>query len=82
MWRNTGLPARLFVLDARACIPLLVLVTGWTWNTLAIAVCGVVFFGAIAWTGYTLPAVLRLLRRLVVGAVRAAVPAWNRRRLA
>jgi intracellular multiplication protein IcmT len=76
MWRNTGQPVRLLMLDARACLPILSVMVYWSWFTLYIAIIGVAFFGL------TLPAMMRLARRWLVGPVRAAVPVWNRRRLA
>jgi len=82
MWRNTGLPVRIFMLDARACFPVLLFVIKWTWITFYIAVIGISFFSAISFFGLTLPAVIRLIRRVLVGATRPAVPSWKRRRLA
>ena len=82
MWRNTGQPVRLFMLDARACLPILCVTVYWSWPTLYIALAGVAFFSAISFFGLTVPAMLRLARRIVVGPVRTAVPVWNRRRLA
>ena len=82
MWRYTALPVRLLMLDARACVPLLIGITYWSWTTLDIAVLGTAFFGALSYLGLTVPALLRLVRRRLVGAVRPAVPAWQRRRLA
>ncbi|MBR0664655.1 hypothetical protein GXW71_09855 [Roseomonas hellenica] len=82
MWRNTALPVRIAMLDARACIPVLFVVTYWSWTTLYIALLGVMFFTVISWFGLTVPAVLRVMRRWANGAVRPAVPAWKRRRLA
>jgi intracellular multiplication protein IcmT len=82
MWRNTGLPVRLLMLDARACFPILCVMAYWSWPTLYIALVGVAFFSTISFLGLTLPAMLRLTRRVVVGRARTAVPAWNRRRLA
>ncbi len=82
MWRNTGQPVRLFMLDARACLPILSAAVYWSWTTLDIAIVGVAFFSAISFAGMTLPAMLRLIRRWLVGPVRTAVPAWRRRRLA
>ena len=81
MWRNTGLPVRFFMLDARACLPMLVTVVYWSWTTLYIGVIGLTFFSLISALGLTLPAMLRLIRRLLAGPVRPAVPVWNRRRL-
>jgi intracellular multiplication protein IcmT len=82
MWRNTGLPVRVLMLDARACLPVLAVAVYWSWTTLYIAITGLVFFSIISFLGLTLPAMLRLLRRLLVGPVRTAVPVWRRRRLA
>ncbi len=82
MWRYTALPVKVAILDARACFPLLVFVLYWSWMTAYIAIVGVVFFTVISWFGLTVPAVVRVGRRLLVGAVRPALPAWKRRRLA
>ena len=82
MWRNTGQPVRLLMLDARACLPILSVMVYWSWPTLYIAISGVAFFSMISFCGLTLPAMLRLTRRVLVGRVRTAVPVWNRRRLA
>jgi intracellular multiplication protein IcmT len=82
MWRNTGQPVRLLMLDARACLPILSVMVYWSWPTLYIAISGVAFFSTISFFGLTFPAMLRLTRRALVGKVRTAVPVWNRRRLA
>jgi intracellular multiplication protein IcmT len=82
MWRNTGQPVRLLMLDARACLPILSVMVYWSWPTLYIAISGIAFFSTISFFGLTLPAMLRLTRRALVGKVRTAVPVWNRRRLA
>jgi len=82
MWRNTGQPVRLLMLDARACLPILCVMAYWSWTTLYVAIIGVLFFSAISFFGLTVPAAFRLVRRWVVGPVRTAVPVWNRRRLA
>lgn len=82
MWRNTGYPARLLMLDARACLPILIVTVYWSWPTLYLALFGVMFFSTISFFGLTVPALIRLLRRLIVGRVRTAVPVWKRRRYA
>jgi intracellular multiplication protein IcmT len=82
MWRNTGQPVRVLMLDARACLPILCFVVKWSWITFYIAATGTVFFAALSFLGLTLPAFLRLGRRFLVGSTRTAVPAWKRRRLA
>jgi intracellular multiplication protein IcmT len=82
MWRNTGQPVRLLMLDARACLPIVSVMVYWSWPTLYIAIVGVTFFSMISLRGLTLPAMLRLIRYWLVGSVRTAVPVWNRRRFA
>ena len=82
MWRYTALPVKLAFLDARACFPMLAFICYWSWDTFYIAVLGVTFFGTISWFGLTVPAMLRMIRRLLVGSVRPAVPPSKRRRLA
>lgn len=82
MWRNTGQPVRLLMLDARACFPILIAAVYWSWPTFDIAVVGFVFFSLISFFGLTLPALIRVVRRWLVGRVRTAVPVVNRRRLA
>ncbi|MEA2791744.1 MAG: intracellular multiplication protein IcmT [Acetobacteraceae bacterium] len=82
MWRYTALPVKVAILDARACIPVLIFVLHWSWTTAYIAIFGIVFFTVISWFGLTVPAVARVIRRALVGSVRPAVPAWKRRRLA
>lgn len=82
MWRNSGLPVRVLMLDARACLPILTVTVYWSWTTLYIAVTGFVFFSLISFLGLTLPAMLRMIRRWLAGPTRTAVPVWNRRRLA
>ena len=82
MWRNTGQPVRVLMLDARACVSTLFFVCYWSWPTFYIAAAGMVFFSAISFFGLTLPAVIRLVRRFLAGATRPAVASWQRRRLA
>ena len=82
MWRDTGQPVRLFMLDGRACLPVLLVMVYWSWTTLYIAVSGVAFFSLISFSGLTVPAMMRLARRWLSGPVRTAVPVWKRRRFA
>jgi intracellular multiplication protein IcmT len=82
MWRNTGQPVRVLMLDARACLPILTVMVYWSWTTLYIAIAGFVFFSLISFLGLTLPAMMRLIRRWLAGPIHPAVPVWNRRRLA
>ena len=80
MWRATALPVRIAILDARACLPALLAVMYWSLTTLYIAILGILFFGIISFFGLTLPAMLRLARRWLVGPIRPAVPTCRKRR--
>lgn len=80
MWRATAFPVKIGFLDARACFPVLLAATYWSWLTLKVALLGIVFFGVTSYLGLTLPAMLRTMRRLSIGPVRPAVPTWRRRR--
>ena len=82
MWRNTMRPVRLFVIDARALIPVMVFVMHVRWGTLYLACAGIAVFTVLEWFGLTFPAAIRTVRRYVVGAVRPAIPAWKKRRFA
>ena len=82
MWRNSAQPVRIAMFDARALFPLLSFVVYWSWFTFYVALIGVVFFSLISFLGLTLPSMVRLLRRLIVGSARPALPVWKRRRLA
>ena len=82
MWRNTALPVRVAMFDARALFPLLSFVVYWSWFTFYVAVIGVAFFALMSILGLTLPSMCRVIRRLLVGPTRPAVPVWKRRRLA
>ena len=81
MWRATALPVRVFFLDGRVCLPLLVFIVYWSWPTFWVAMSGMIFFSVVSWAGLTVPAVLRMARRWLIGPVRVAVPEWKRRRL-
>lgn len=82
MWRYTGKPVLFFILDARACAPLVLAVLWWSWWTLSLAIASTLFFGVLSWFGLTVPALYRLVRRWFAGSRRPAVPTWQRRRLA
>lgn len=82
MWRNTMLPVRVYVVDARALVPVMIFVLHWRLSTLYIAAAGIAVFAVLEWFGLTFPAAIRTVRRLAVGRLRPAVPTWNKRRYA
>jgi intracellular multiplication protein IcmT len=82
MWRNTMLPIRIYVADARALIPLMVVLVHIRLWTFYVALAGIVIFAVLEWLGLTFPAAVRTARRWIVGRRRSAVPAWKKRRFA
>ncbi|MCW2319269.1 hypothetical protein M2322_004838 [Rhodoblastus acidophilus] len=55
------------MLDARACLPVLVFVVSWSWTTFYIALTRMIAFSVTSWAGMTVPVTLRLVRRVLVG---------------
>jgi intracellular multiplication protein IcmT len=82
MWRNTMLPVRVYVVDARVLIPLMVVLVHIRVWTFYVALGGMAVFTALEWLGLTFPAAVRTARRWIVGGRRAAIPAWKKRRFA
>jgi intracellular multiplication protein IcmT len=82
MWRNTMLPVRVYVVDARVLIPVMVVLVHIRVWTLYVALGGIAVFTALEWLGLTFPAAVRTVRRWIVGSRRAAIPAWKKRRFA
>lgn len=82
MWRNTMLPVRVYVADARVLIPVLVVLVHIRLWTLYVAMGGIVVFAVLEWLGLTFPAAMRTVRRWIVGSRRPAIPAWKKRRFA
>lgn len=80
LWRDTMRPARFFGVDARATLPMLVLIMNMNANTLMFALFGVAIFTFLERKGLTVPAALRTVRCWIAGPVRPAVPWWLSRR--
>ncbi len=82
MWRNTMMPVRIYVVDARALIPVMIFMLHWRLGTLYLAGAGIALFTVLEWFGLTFPAGRRTIRRLLVGRIRPAIPSWKKRRYA
>lgn len=82
MWRNTMLPVRIFIADARVLIPLMVVLVHIRLWTFYLALGGIALFAVLEFLGLSFPAAMRLVRRWIVGRRRPAVPAWKKRRYA
>ena len=82
MWRDTMLAVRLGPFDARVLVTLLLWLGHMRWWTFTVALAGALVFSALEWLGLSLPALVRTLRRLLVGPTRPAVPFRKKRRFA
>jgi len=82
MWRDTMLAVRLGPFDARVLVTSVVWLAHMRWWTFIVALVGALVFSALEWLGLSLPALVRTLRRLVIGRTRPAVPFRKKRRFA
>jgi len=76
-WRNSMLPARFFVFDARASIAFLALLVYARWITLFLTIVSTFLFWFLEKRGLTFPSAIRAFRLWLIGQSR---PAWVRLR--
>lgn len=77
-WRDSARSVRLWVVDFRACFPLLLFlfhIRLWTFVT---AVVITVFFGALERYGFSVAVFGRWLRSYIAGPRKVAQPWWRR----
>lgn len=72
-WRNSMRPVRFLAFDARAALPLPLLLVYARWSTLFLTIVTMMLFRFLEQRGLTFPAALRNLRAWVVGKDR---PGW------
>jgi intracellular multiplication protein IcmT len=77
-WRDTARTARFFVFDAKAGIPFFFFLAHVTYWMFAISGLSFVVFGVLERFGFSVVVALRLLRSRLAGAVRYAVPWWDK----
>lgn len=77
-WRNTALMAKFVMVDARACIPFVILLYHPSMTKLGIAVVTCVFFAVLSHFSYTLEVMGRRVRSRLAGRVKAGVAWWHR----
>ena len=79
MWRYTMSPFRLFVIDARALVPLMIFLVHWSLLTLKIAGVGVLIFAGVEYAGVRFTAAFRIIRGWIFGPIRPARrDSWKR----
>ncbi len=80
-WRNSMRPIRFFGLDARAALPLAVLIPWPRLTTLIIAIAVMAFFVFLEKRGLTFTAAMRSIRGLLFGEKRPALLTFRHRKL-
>ncbi|MFK7838995.1 MAG: IcmT/TraK family protein [Bdellovibrionales bacterium] len=73
-WRNTMQTVRFFAFDARAALPLPLLLVYFRWSTLILMLGTLFFFRFLEQKGLTVPSAIRSFRSWFVGANR---PGWD-----
>ena len=72
-WRNTMQTVRFFAFDARAALPVPLLLVYFRWSTLFLMISTLFLFRYLERKGLTVPSAMRNLRAWLVGANR---PGW------
>ena len=67
LWRDTGIPPKIFMLDARAIFPLALWLFHWAYWTAGVAITGVVILYIVQRSGMSPMACLRGLRVAFMG---------------
>lgn len=77
-WRDSARPVRLWLLDFRACFPLLLLLFHIRIWTFIVALIATVFFTALERYGFPLGVFFRWLRSYLAGPRKIAQPWWKK----
>lgn len=79
-WRNSMRTVRFLAFDARAALPLPLLLVHARLSTLILTIVFLIFFRFLERKGLTFPAALRAFRVVLVGNDRPAVPGVERKK--
>ena len=77
-WRDSARNVRLWIVDYRACFPLLIFIFHISWATFIFAIVAVVFFSALERYGFTVSVFLRWLRSFLAGPRKMSQPWWKK----
>ncbi len=77
-WRDSARNVKLWVLDFRACFPLLILLFHIRIWTFILAIVATLFFSALERYGFSVAVFLRWLRSFAAGPRKMAQPWWKR----
>jgi len=76
-WRDSARPAKFFIIDAKAAFPIFLFLLHIAWWTFFVAILTTLFFTALAKFGYTMEVFLRIVRSVLAGPRKLAVPWWT-----
>jgi intracellular multiplication protein IcmT len=77
-WRDSARNVRFWIVDSRACFPLLLFLLHIRLWTLAVALLATGFFAALEHYGFTLAVFARAFRSFLAGPRKIAQPWWKR----
>ena len=75
-WRDSARGAKLWIFDANATFPLVIMAFHITWYTFGFAVVAMCFFSFLSKYGFTIPVFFRLIRSTIAGSRKIAIPWW------
>jgi len=75
-WRDSARPVKFFMLDGKACFPLLLFIMHIRLWTLIVAIIAMLFFGILNHYGFSVTVFTRWLRNFAAGTRRLATPWW------
>lgn len=75
-WRDSARSSKLWIFDASATFPLIVLLFHVSWNMFFITLGFIVFLSILSYYGFTIRVFIRYTRSLVAGKRKIAVPWW------
>ena len=77
-WRDSARNVRFWIVDFRACFPLLILLFHIRLWTFIVALIATLFFAALERYGFSVAVFLRWLRSYLAGPRKVAQPWWRR----
>lgn len=75
-WRDSARSPKLWIFDARASFPLLLMSFHITWGTFAFAILATMFFTMLNKYGFSLPVFYRYVKSNLAGPRKLSQPRW------
>ena len=82
LWRDTGIPPKIFIFDARVIFPLVLWLFHWAWWTAGIGAASILILYLVQRTGMTPMACFRAIRLALMGKrreTRCTEVQWRKR---